>query len=249
MRENKKREVIISEINDNYTCNKDDKININVLVRSAEQLICCLDNNIDNIYITDYKLYNEYKHLDNIYYKVDRLDNKKDLNNEKLLVSEIGNIYKYRINNKLVGDYYLNVINNSTIKYLSSLGLDRVTLSVELDDYNISGIMNDNYNVELIIYGRLELMLMKYCPLKQCLNYCEHCKNSKDLFYLENDNKEKFPIIHNNCITHIMHSKNINKIDNINNYLNMGINNYRLELFDESYNEVDELIKEVKNRL
>lgn len=249
IRENKKQDVIINEINDNYIIKNNNKITINALVRNIEQLNCCLDNNIDNIYITDYNLYNEYKHLDNIYYKVDRLDNNKYLNAEKLLVSEIGNIYKYKNNNKLIGDYYLNVTNSSTIKYLSNQGLDRVTLSVELDDYNLKGIMNNNYNVELIVYGRLELMLMKYCPLKQCLNYCEHCKKNNDLFYLENDNKERFPILRNNCITHIMHSKNINKIDNINDYLNMNINNFRLELFDEGYNEVNKLINEIKSKI
>jgi len=89
-------------------------------------------------------------------------------------------------------------------------------------------------------------MLMKYCPLKKCLNHCAYCKNSQDKFYLENKDKERFPIIHNNCITHIMHSKNINNINDINKYLSMGITNYRLELFDESVDEINELIKEVK---
>ena len=109
--------------------------------------------------------------------------------------------------------------------------------------------MKKDYNVELIIYGRLELMLMKYCPLKHCLNYCSNCKNNKDLFYLENAQSERFPIIRNNCITRIMHSKNINYIDNINNYIDMNITNYRLELFDETYKEIDNIIKELTSKI
>ena len=109
--------------------------------------------------------------------------------------------------------------------------------------------MHNNYNVELIIYGRLELMVTKYCPLKKCLNYCSKCKNSKDLFYLEDKLGNKYPIIHDNCITHIMHNTNINKIDNINYYKNIGINNYRLEFFDEDYNTVKKYIHKLKNML
>ena len=249
-RENKKREVIINQEKTNYSkLNTTNKININALVRTKEQLICCIDNNIANIYITDYELYKENKHLKNIYYRIDRLDNKKALTDEKLLIGELGNIYKYKDNNELIGDYYLNVTNTSTIEYLSTKGLDKITLSVELDEYKIKDIMKKQYNTELIIYGRLELMLMKYCPLKKCLNHCHNCKTSQDKFYLENKLGARFPIIHNNCITHIMHSTNINKIKDINKYIDMGITNYRLELFDENYEEVKELINEIKMKL
>ena len=247
LRKNKKKEVIIREIEDIVEDRLvESKININVLVRNEEQLKCCLDNNIASIYVTDYELYNKYKYLNNIYYRVNRLENSINLVGERLLVPEIGNIYKYVDNNSIVGDYYLNVTNSYSIKYLSSLGLDRVTLSVELDDNKIRDIMKNKYNVELIIYGRLELMLMKYCPLKECLDYCKDCKSSVDKFYLENSEKERYPIIRKNCVTHIMHSKNIDRTSSINNYKDMGIRNYRIELFDESYEKVKKIIKEIE---
>ena len=248
LRENTKKDVIINTIT-SKNITKEENITITALVRTEEQLKVCLDNNLDNLYLTDYNLYNKYKHLDNVYYRVDRLDNEKDLVGEKLLVPEIGNIYKYKDNNTLIGDYYLNVTNSNTINYLLSLGLNRVTLSPELDDIRLKDIMKENYPVELIIYGCLELMLMKYCPLKQCLNYCSNCKTSTDKFFLENNEKERYPIIRNNCITHIMHSKNINKIDNINTYINIGIKHYRIELFDETSNEVSRIIKELKSQI
>ena len=248
LRENTKKDVIINTIT-SKNITKEENITISALVRTEEQLKVCLDNNLDNLYLTDYNLYNKYKHLDNVYYRVDRLDNKKDLVDEKLLVPEIGNIYKYKDNNTLIGDYYLNVTNSNTINYLLSLGLNRVTLSPELDDIRLKDIMKENYPVELIIYGCLELMLMKYCPLKQCLNYCSNCKTSTDKFYLENNEKERYPIIRKNCITHIMHSKNINKLDNISTYINIGIKHYRIELFDETSNEVSRIINEIKSQI
>ncbi len=109
--------------------------------------------------------------------------------------------------------------------------------------------MKNNYNVELIIYGRLELMVMKYCPLKKCLNYCKDCKKSNDIFYLEDRFNNKYPLIHNNCITSIMHYKNIDKLDELSEYKNMGISNFRIELFNENYKETEKCIKDIKKVL
>ncbi|MEE3343815.1 MAG: DUF3656 domain-containing protein [Bacilli bacterium] len=241
------------KINNNYEeifVEKDNLYYINALVRNEEQLKCCIDNDINNIYVSDYDLYNKYKNYNNIYYRVSRVNSDYiDFNNSNLLVGELGSVYKYKDNNNIVGDYYLNVANSKGIKLLNSLGVNRVTLSVELSDDKIKDIMNNNYNVELIIYGRLELMVTKYCPLKKCLNYCDKCKNSKDKFYFEDRLGKRYPIIHDKCITHIMHNSNINNIDNINYYKELGINNYRLEFFDENYNEVKRYIQKVKNML
>lgn len=245
--------------NDNYCKNtykeessliesKDNKgINLNVLVRNEEQLKVCIEKGISNIYVTDYSLYQRYKGYDNIYYRVDRvISNYKEFNNERLLVGELGSVYKYYHNNTLVGDYYLNVTNHYSIKFLNNYGIDRVTLSVELDDSKIKDMMKNNYQVELVIYGRLELMVMKYCPLKKCLNYCSSCKNSQDKFYLEDKYGNRYPVIRNNCLSHIMHYKEVDKIDNFSYYKDIGINSYRLELFEESGEDVRNLIERVK---
>ena len=225
-------------------------ISLNVLVRNEEQLKCCIDNKVDNIYIADYDLYIKYKSLDNVYYRCNRVNNNyRKFNNSKLLVCEMGSINKYKNNNFLVSDYYLNVTNSYSIKVLNSLGAERVTLSSELDFNKIRDIMKCHYNVELIIYGRLELMVMKYCPLKKCLNYCDECKNSCDNFSLEDRFGNRFPIIRKNCLTHIMHFKNIDYIDDLKKYIDIGITNFRIELFDENYKMVENCIKKARNML
>lgn len=247
LRENKRGDIVIKEEEDSLGKKKDDLgIFINVLIRNEEQLKCCLDNGVNNIYVTEYDLYEKYKYLDNVYYKVDRLDNKRVFDGERLLVSEIGNIYKYGKNNELVGDYYLNVTNSESMVVFRDWGVRRVTLSVELDDSMISDIGNKCYNSEVIVYGRLELMLMKYCLLRECLNYCSNCKESRDKFYLESSDKKRYPLIRNNCVSRIMHFSNIDKIDKIGDYREMGINNFRLELFEEGYKELELLIRRIK---
>lgn len=240
----------IKNINIDKYIKKDNIYHLNALVRTESQLKACLDNNIDNIYITDYNLYQKYINNNNIYYRISRVTtNYIEFNNKNLLIGDLGSIYKYKDNNNLTGDYYLNVTNSYSIKALNKLNINKVTLSLELDDNKLKDIMNNNYNVELIIYGRPELMIMKYCPLKKCLNYCSKCKNSKDKFYLKDKLNKEYPIIHENCITHIMHHSNINKIDNIAYYKEIGINNYRIEFFDENYNEVNKYIQMIKNML
>lgn len=225
-------------------------IYLSVLVRSEEQLKVCLENNISNIYVTDYDLYNKYKSYNNVYYRLDRvMNNYLDYKNERLLVGELGSVYKYGSNNEIIADYYLNVTNHYSVKLLEQNGVKRVTLSVELNDYKIRDIMEYVENAELIIYGRLELMVMKYCPLKKCLNYCNNCKNSNDKFYLEDKFSSRYPMIRHNCLTHIMHCNIIDKIDNIADYKDMGIRYYRLELFDENKNQVKDLIDRFCNNM
>ena len=138
--------------------------------------------------------------------------NDYNYDSKNILATEIGAIYKYRDSN-LISDYYLNVVNNYSIKFLLDNGVKRVTLSPEvnynyLDDYILD-------KVELIIYGTIENMITKSCPIKE-LKICP-CKK-EDIYYLED-------IIY---------------------YKNLGIRSYRLELLDESYDEVIRLIDEIR---
>lgn len=174
--------------------------------------------------------------------RLERVNNNYNYDSKNILATEIGAIYKYRDSN-LISDYYLNVVNNYSIKFLLDNGVKRVTLSPEvnynyLDDYILD-------KVELIIYGTIENMITKSCPIKE-LKICP-CKK-EDIYYLEDINKNRYRVLHNNCLTHIMHYKKINYIDNINYYKNLGIRSYRLELLDESYEEVIRLIDEIRKK-
>ena len=231
---------IINNIN-NYQ-----KFFLNILVRTEEQLKCAIDNNLDNIYITDYKLYNKYKHLDNIYYRCSRVNNKyKEMNQEKLLVCEPGSIYKYKDNNILIADYFLNITNSHTINYLETLNISRVTLSPELNYSRIKAITNTKNNVEIIIYGRLESMIMKY-NLKN--KYTSIAKiNSLEI---EDTKHKKYPIITDeNNLTHILDGEIVNNIKDISNYKQIGIYHYRIELFNENYNQTKNIINNIKKVL
>lgn len=251
LRTNSKKEIIINKTPSNNYFKSDDTIKINILARTEEQLKAAIDSSfVDSIYLTSLDLYQKYKHLKNIYYRLPRVNSKYlEFSQANLLVTEIGSIEKYHLNNHLISDYFINVTNSKSIEFLNSKNIQKVTLSVELNKTQIESIMQKNYNVEVIIYGRLELMVMKYCPLKKCLNYCSKCQTSQDKFSLADKFDNHYPLTRSNCLTHIMDKTVIDKIDEIKDYQDMHITNFRLELFDENYDEVINLINKIKTSI
>jgi len=93
-------------------------------------------------------------------------------------------------------------------------------------------------------------MITKYCPLNMLLNNNQKpCSLCKDQYYLKDTNGRMFPIIQNNCLTTILNHKPLNDIDKINYYQNLGIKHFRIELFNENYEQTKELINKIKNKL
>ena len=238
------KKIIINEPKTIFNHYNSGKKTISILVRNEKQLKCCLNYDVD-IYVADYLLYKKYKQK-NVYLRLDRvITNYPDYQNENLVICETGSI-RYAQNNNVISDYYLNIVNDYSINLLQKSGIKRVTLSIELPEEKIKEI-NSNFSLELLVYGRAELMIMKYCPLNKIINNgkkpCDICKNH---YYLK-DHEKLYPIISNNCLTHILHYKNINLIDKISNYSN--INCFRIELFDENENEIKNLINNLNSKL
>ncbi len=238
-----------NNISENKTSQKTSyKINLNVLVRNEEQLKYCLSKNIKNIYVTDENLYKKYQDKENVYLRLSRVKSKfKELNERNLLVCETGSLFKYGKNNNVIADYYFNVVNSKCFNYLENLGANLITLSVENNIENLKNLCENIENkekIELFIYGKPEVMVMKYCPLNMLVNknnFCNVCKNNHK-YYLKDRNDQLYRIINeaeDNHLTHIMYYKNLDLISNIDEYKKMGIENYRIELLDETPDEIE----------
>ena len=109
----------------------------------------------------------------------------------------------------------------------------------------------NNSNVEVFIYGYIELMLMKYCPVRYIINKnnlpCHVCLNNKK-YYLKDRNNQMYRLI-NNRDTHsttILNTHKTDLIDNIKYYKSIGITNFRIELLDEDYETTKKLIERVR---
>ena len=222
-----------------------ESFNINVLVRNEEQLKACLNAEVDNIYITDFNLYKNNKNK-NVYYVLPRVvSNYKNLENENLLIREIGSITKYKNDNKLIGDYTLNATNEQTIKTFNDLGLSRICVSPEVD---IESIMVNNRNAEIVVYGRIELMITKYCMLNTILNSddkkCSLCRENNK-YSLKDEKNRIYPIYSENCLTTIYDYKNIDLSSDI-SLIKNKFNNIRINLLDEDYNKSIDIINKFK---
>lgn len=230
----------------NITRNKQIKksknnITINAFVTNEIQLKTLL-NKVNNIYTDDYRLYLKYKNQ-NIYFKLDRtMIDLPEYSNENLLLTELGSINKYSKNNNCISDYTLNVVNADSTEYFEKQGIQKVTLSPELSFNQIKDIANYG-NTELIIYGTLELMVMNHCIISTN-DKCPNCKTNK--YYLQNKQKELFPIVTKNCKTHIMHHNKINLIDDLEKLKEIGVTNFRLEFFDENESQILNILKQIK---
>ncbi len=236
-----KSNYVLGHYNSEYHKDKD-ITGISVVVRNKEQLDIVLKYNIDRIYTTNKDLLS-----DKVKYKVPRdLLNIDNLNNDMLL-TDYSQVFKYPSSHS---DYFLNITNTYSVDYLSKY-TELITLSPELSMNSLKDMQLKNKNVEIYIYGKLELMLMKYCPLNYLLNKdktCSICKNNNK-YYLQDRNNYLYRIITNKDThsTIIYDYKNIDLIDNINTFKNMGINNYRIEFLEETATEVKNILERVIN--
>lgn len=217
-----KKEVSFNKTN--YTGNR----KITCSVYNEKQLKACLESNVDRIYVKNLDLYNKYKEDNRIYYYLDRclFDIKSNLK-DRNLVSDFADYNNYNV----IGNYTLNVTNIYTAYYLSKLGINTITLSVELSDSELDDFIyryNDKFGsleFEVLSFGRIENMLIKG-------NILDILENKK--YELIDLNKRSFPVFFDGVNTHVL---NFDKINGYNNKCNI-----RYDFYDE-----DEL--EIKNTL
>ena len=141
---------------------------------------------------------------------------------KEYLVGELGAL-KYLKN--IITDFSFNVTNSYTVAFLHSMGVKRVTLSVELDDVDIKELIDDyqnrykkSPNLELIIKTNLEVMVLKY----------RFSKDYSNLKYLVDRFKNKYHIIEKNNLTYIYDYK-VTERKNSDYYFTIGVNYLRIE--------------------
>ena len=192
-----------------------------------EEKISILTLNKDQIKFNNDIIYCEEEKEDTIFKLPRVIERHKDYDKE-LLVGELGSVNKYK---NIITDYSLNVTNSYSVALLHSLGVKRITLSVELD-FDKTKLLIDNYikrykkhpNLEVIVYGNIESMITKY----DILNHY----NLKGSFYLKDDHKYLYPIIRKDNKTIIYHYDKLN-IEDTKKYYEIGINYLRYQIIDD----------------
>lgn len=139
------------------------------------------------------------------------------------LVSELGAL---NINTNVDTDYTLNVCNSYAVAFLHSLGVNKVTLSLELEEEKIKDLISSYHNryhkhpnVEVICYYYPILMISKF-------NFNKYY--NKDNLLLKDRYNKYYKILRLDDISLIISNKLINKEDI--NYYDMGVNSVRINL-------------------
>ena len=166
------------------------------------------------------------------------------LNNERLLIRELGSL-KYASDNYVISDYTLNVTNSYSVNYLKENNVKRITLSTEFDKNNID--IKDKNDLEMIIYGKIELAISKYCVISNVLNKNKGCKLCRDNnFYLSDRLNSKYKLINDEyCNSIILSSRPYDNIDLIEKYIDSGISNFRLNFYDESEDTIINILNKI----
>ena len=153
------------------------------------------------------------------------------------MIGEIGSLFYKNIDSS---DFSLNVTNSYTVHFLHTLGVKKVTLSYELTLDEIKEIIeeykkryNSNPNLELIVFGRQEMMVSKFN-----LNKLYNNQN----IYLKDRYNKVYPIKEKNDLMYIFNSERLNM--NIDDLYKIGINSIRFNLFDKK--DIDFISNKVK---
>ena len=117
----------------------------------------------------------------------------KQYNIAGFIISSLGDLIlldKYRNKYEFIGNFTLNSFNVSTINNYRNLGIDKITLSPELNIDDINNIVDaekSHIPLEMIVYGNTPIMKMNYCLLgcaNKCYPTCQVRCSTSNKYYL-----------------------------------------------------------------
>ncbi len=146
----------------------------------------------------------------------------------------------------LIANYTFNIFNDYTVKELTDLEIERLTISPELDKDSVKKLISSSKQ-ELIVYGRTPIMNMNYCPLgksNKCYPDCSMKCNSNNKYVLKDRMNFKFPLYLDNfqTISTLYNSKITSLATN-----DFPDCSYRIDILDETPDEIQEIINKVKS--
>lgn len=163
----------------------------------------------------------------------------------------------------LIANYTFNVFNLHSVLELKKLGINKYTISPESTKEIINRLCNFVKNstisengtsglktllpAELIVYGKTPLMNMNYCPLgktNKCYPTCTSKCMTDNSYFLEDRLKMKFRILFDNIqtVSTIYNCKTTSISPNDFS----GVNCYRIDILDESIDEINNIVNTVK---
>ena len=227
--------VLLNVLNEKYDYSKMNANNIYIPLRYFE------DSKYESVIDILCNKFNVYIYMPTIFKK----ESIKEYKVKGYVISNIGQIDLLKGHNKnLIGNYTLNVYNSKTINELRQLGIERFTISPEMDKNSIKDVLNNSTDTEMIVYGKIPVMTSNYCLLgktNKCNEKCEKlCKNKN---YLEDRLGFHFDVMSDNAICTIYNCKKLAIL-----YDEFNVNVIRIDIFDETIEEINNIISTVQSR-
>ena len=163
----------------------------------------------------------------------------------QLLVGNLGQIKIAKAAGFAVrGDFGLNIYNSRAMHYLRMQGVDSQLLSFEMTLPQIRDI-SKAVPSEVLVYGRLPLMLMENCVMKNRTGTCS-CQTTQTK--LTDRMGEEFPIVKDpgTCRNILLNGKKLYLLDKKEAFRGMGLWALRLQFTTENPSEVDRVLAEYR---
>ncbi len=179
------------------------------------------------------------------------IDNEQNLN-KRLFYAKEKNIKKAYCGNlsavesaqkagfEIIGGIGLNVCNSESIDVFSKLGVDEITLSAEISAVDAVNL-NSAIRKGIFAYGRLPLMLLKNCPLKNG----RECKECDKNGYITDRKGIQFPIRCRYGYSELLNSKPLYIADRLNEF--QGLDFMLLYFTAQTKEEIIKTINDYKN--
>ena len=170
-----------------------------------------------------------------------------ELGVRQVLAGNLGQLHIARAAGFAVrGDFGLKIVNSRAMRDLREQGLDSQRLSFELTLPQIRDI-SKAVPAELLIYGRLPLMLMENCVMKNRTGICA-CQTGT--VRLVDRVGEEFPIVKDpgTCRNVLLNGKKLYLLDKKDALRGMGLWALRLQFTTENPGEIDKVLMDYQGR-
>ncbi len=161
-----------------------------------------------------------------------------------LLIQAPGQIPEFKAM-KLTGDVSLNILNDRSYGFYRRQGLQRLTLSPELNLGQIKQMKLDPEATEIFGYGQLPVMGLKHCPITTVMEIEKNCNIcEKGNYSLTDRFDQRFPLVpRGQCQMEVYHSKKHFLVEDIKALEEAGVGYFRLNFVRESPKEVEEIVR------
>ena len=165
---------------------------------------------------------------------------------EEVLVGNLGLILPAReCGMKIRGDFGLNIYSSAAMETAAALGLQSACLSMEMTMPQLKDVSKAT-DSELMVYGRMQLMVTENCLIKGRTGQCTcHLSSVK----LKDKTGAEFPVIKdgNNCRSILLNCKKLYWLDRQHDLAKLGLWAVRLCFTTENPREVDQVLESYLN--